>query len=328
MYARVVVFLRGGRRRLAIGQPISQAGFHALAVGFRTQVVDHELHPGFHAGHAVLEVYFPHVDDGAKDRDHVVHGDEDAQVARQPRPGGQPAADAYGESGVACLLDPNQADAVDLGRVALEGAAGDGDLVLAREVAVIGVPVEEIGDCLDDRTGVEDFVGGQSSHGAARDVTHGVAASAARGQPRAVQRFEDPGQVVQLHAVELDVLARGQLAVVAAEILGHPADGAQLVWREPSARQLDPHHEVAHFGLVVIQPVPLQAHHVLFRNLLVAPVDQLRQVVDDLHGRFLVLEPFHVIALPDQVPRGFRLFAPRPADCFRHFVPVRSAPAR
>ena len=305
-------------RRRAIGQPVSQARFHPFPVGFRPQVGDHELQPRLHAGHAVLEVLFPHVDDGAQHGDHVVHGNEDAHVAREAGPGGQAAADPDREPVVSLPDDAQQADAVDLGRVALVGAAGDGDLVLAGQIAVIGIAVEEIGHRLDDRTGVEQFVGGQSRHRAARDVPHRVAATAARGQPGPVQRREDLWQVVQLHAVELDVLPRGQLAVVAPAVLGDPADGAQLVRRQASARQLDPHHEVPHLGLVVVQAVPLQAHHVLLRNLLVALLDQVRDVVNDLHRRLLVLEPLHVIALPDQFPGGFRLLPTRPADRLRH----------
>ena len=77
----VVVFPFRRSRRLAIGQPVSQARFHAFAVGFRTQVGDHEFQPRLDPGHAVLEVFFPHVDDGAQYGDHVVNRYEDAQVA-------------------------------------------------------------------------------------------------------------------------------------------------------------------------------------------------------------------------------------------------------
>ena len=50
--------------------------------------------------------------------------------------------------------------------------------MLAREVAEVRVAVEEAGGVLDDAGAVEELVRGETLERAARDVAHGVAATA------------------------------------------------------------------------------------------------------------------------------------------------------
>jgi hypothetical protein len=88
------------------------------------------------------------------------------------------AADPDCEALGALVDDADQCDAVDLGRVAVVGARGDRDLVLAREVRVVGVAVEELRSLVDHRLGVEELALDDSRHRAARDVADGVAATA------------------------------------------------------------------------------------------------------------------------------------------------------
>ena len=111
-------------------------------------------------------------------------------------------------------------------------AGRDRDLVLARQVRVVGVAVEELRRLLDDRRRVEELVVGEPGDRAAGDVAHRVAAAAGGGQPGGVEPLEDLGQRAELDPVQLDVLARRQLAVAAAERVRDLADRAQLRRRD------------------------------------------------------------------------------------------------
>src|SRR5262249_39244271 len=99
----------------------------------------------------------------------------------------------------------------------------------------------------------------------------------------------------------LDGLAGRDLAVVAAELLRELADRAQLGRREDPARDLDAHHEEADLRLVVVQPVPHEAHDVLFPDRLVAPLDQLPQVFHDVDRLLLGVEALDRIAAQDEL---------------------------
>ena len=92
-------------------EPLLDLGAHALG----PDVVDHELEPRLDARDAVAEVLLPGVDDRAQDRQRLLVADEDAQVAREPRHGREPAADQHGEARAAVVDRADERDAVDLG---------------------------------------------------------------------------------------------------------------------------------------------------------------------------------------------------------------------
>src|SRR2546430_1655916 len=112
-------------------------------------VVDHELHSRLDARDAVAEVFLPGVEEYAQEVDRLVLRDEGAEVARDPGHRGEPAADLNREALDAVVDDADQRDAVDLGRVAAVGAGRDRDLVLARQVRVVRVAVEELRSLVD-----------------------------------------------------------------------------------------------------------------------------------------------------------------------------------
>jgi hypothetical protein len=107
--------------------------------------------------------------------------------------------------------------------------------------------------------------------------------------------------------VELDVLARGELPVAAAELVRDLADRAQLRRRQVPTRQLDPEHERPDLRLVVVETPPLKPHHVLLRDALVAGCDQCRELVTNPERRLLLLEALDRVALEHEVPRRLRL---------------------
>ena len=153
-----VVGERAGRREL---EPEERAPEPALDLGahpVRSVVVDHELHPRFHAGDAVAQVLLPRVEQRAEHLDRLVLRDEDAEVPGDPRHRREPAADQHAEAVDSVVDGADERDAVDLGRVAAVGAGGDRDLVLARQVRVLGVAVEEGRRLVDHRLRVEQLV--------------------------------------------------------------------------------------------------------------------------------------------------------------------------
>src|SRR3990172_5534484 len=117
------------------------------------------------------------------------------------------AADANTKSFDAVLDHADERDSVDLRRVAAVRARRDLDLVLARQIRVLGIAVEELRRLVDDRQGIEQLVGAQAGNRAAGDVADGVAAPAGRGQPGGVKHVEHVRQRTQLEPVQLDVLA-------------------------------------------------------------------------------------------------------------------------
>ena len=133
----------GARLELVVGQRVAEAALDLRAHALGPEVVDHELEPGLDAGEAVAQVFLPRVEERAQDRQRLVDRDEDAELACEPRHGRQAAADEDREAGLAVPHDADERDAVDLGRVAAVRAGGDRDLVLARQVGVVRVAVEE-----------------------------------------------------------------------------------------------------------------------------------------------------------------------------------------
>ena len=203
-----------GRRgvELVVGQGVPEPALDLGAHAVGAEVVDHELEPRLDAGEAVAQVFLPGVEERAQHRQRLVDRDEDAEVAREPRHRGQAAADEDGEAGLAVTQDAHERDAVDLGRVAAVRAGGDRDLVLARQVGVVRVAVEEPRHLVEHRRHVEQLVRRDACDRAAGDVANGVAARTDGGQPDLVEAAEHLRQGGELEVVELDRLPRRQLA--------------------------------------------------------------------------------------------------------------------
>src|SRR2546423_1681942 len=84
--------------------------------------------------------------------------------------------------------------------------------------------------------------------------------------------------------------------------LQRSAQAAHPRGRDAPARQLDPEHEGPDLRLVVVEAPPLQAHEVLLRHVLVPRGDQRRQLVEHPERTLLLLEPFHRVALQNELP--------------------------
>ena len=189
--------------------------------------------------------------------------------------------------------------------------ARDGHLELPREVAVLAVLREEVGDGVDDRLRVERLVVGDARDRTAQDVPRRVATALDRRQPDLVVAVPDLRDVLDLDPVFLDVLPGRDIEVgVAPDVVlflaavflrcgrvggRHLADGLGLLGAEIAARDLRPHHVVVLVDAVGVHPGPLQA--------LELPVVGL---VDDLlEGQPL---PRVLLDVLDHVERVFPLF--------------------
>ena len=106
----------------------------------------------------------------------------------------------------------DDADVVEHRLAAVGGAAREVDLELAGHALRDGVAEEEVLGGLGPRADVEHLVGARAGEVAPRHVADGVAAGLAAGE---ADRREQPQRlrgVLQLHEVELGVLAGGEVA--------------------------------------------------------------------------------------------------------------------
>src|SRR5699024_8879685 len=120
--------------------------------------------------------------------------------------------------------------------------AGEGGLVLAREVGELGAADVLVPDLLDRRRRVDDLVGGDPGHRAAQHDAGAVAAGLHGGQAHLVEAAPDLRDVLDPDPVVLDVLTVGDVGGVAGELGRHPGDHAQLLGGQRAAVDAHAHH--------------------------------------------------------------------------------------
>ena len=243
-----------------MAEPAHELG--AEAVG--AERVDEELQPRAAALGAVLVGVAEDRGDLGDHLGRLLGRHEDVDGAREARRAGEPAADADVEAARAVLVDrARQGEVVDEAARAVLAAAGDRDLVLAREVRVELV-VEEVGvDRLGRGVAVEDLVVADPGERAADDVAGDVAAGARRRHPDLLEPREDLGDLVEGEPVVLEALAGRAVDDPAGEVVGDRRHHLRLVGGEDALDDLRPEHEVAVLRVVRVEAVPLQAHHVV-----------------------------------------------------------------
>ena len=194
--ADVVVALEVRRGRHAAGQLAAQAALELLAVGLGPDRVDQELQPRAAALLAVLLGVAEDRGDAGDDLRRLLGLDEDVEPAGEVRRARQAAADPQVEARRAVGRDhAGQRDIVDQAARAVLAAAGDRDLVLARQVRVELVAEEVLVDGLGGRVAVDDLLVADAGQRAADDVARDVAAGALGGQPAGVEALEDLGDL-------------------------------------------------------------------------------------------------------------------------------------
>ncbi len=123
---------------------------------------------------------------------------------------------------------------------AVGGAAGEVDLELAGEPLRDRVAQEEVLGGLGPRADVEHLVGARAGEMAARHVAHGVAARFAAGEPDRREEAQDLGRLLELHEVELHVLAGREVTPAAREVLGDVARASPADPARPARRGSSP----------------------------------------------------------------------------------------
>jgi hypothetical protein len=118
------------------------------------------------------------------------------------------------------------------------------------------VPVGGLGPWAD----VEVLFRAGAGEVAAHDVAHGVAARLAGGEPDRGQVSHDLGDPLQLHEVELDVLASGDVAPAPGVLIGDVGHHVELLGGDAAVGQLHPHHLVVAALALAVDAV-VEAEH-------------------------------------------------------------------
>src|SRR5207248_232853 len=105
------------------------------------------------------------------------------------------------------------------------------------------------------------------------------------------------GEGAELEVVELEVLARRELARAAPEAVRELAERAELRAGAEAAGELDPQHERPDLRLVVVEAPPLEADDVLLGYVLVPRGDERGQLAEDAEGALVALEALDGISL-------------------------------
>ena len=154
--------------------------------------------------------------DRLRQRQQLFFGAEFRQHFRLMRHGAQPAADKNGEAAHGLAIDlarlRQQAQVVHLDQAAsVTGAAGEGHLELAAEVLHIVVVEQKLRHGVGIGADIKDFIVANAGQRASGDIAHRVATGFLRGDADSRQPPHQIGRVVDMHVVELDILARGDV---------------------------------------------------------------------------------------------------------------------
>jgi hypothetical protein len=160
-------------------------------------------------------------------------------------------------------------------------------------------------DVVEDRRAVDDLVAVDSGHGAADDVAGVVAARARGGDAHRAEALENLREILDAQPVELEGLARGDVAEAVAEILGDAAERRELRRVELPAGNLGAEHEIAAvLRALAVDTVPLEAVEVVFRNRLEADLGVAIDVVNDVEAILDDFELFLRRGAVDEVTRS------------------------
>jgi hypothetical protein len=123
------------------------------------------------------------------------------------------AAHQHLESDLVVPLHRVQTDVVDADRGPVVPRAIDRELELARQVGELGMEGRPLAQDLAPDEGVDDLVGGDAGELVGGDVAERVARGLDRVHLHARQLGEDVGHLLEARPVELQVLARREVAV-------------------------------------------------------------------------------------------------------------------
>ena len=174
---------------------------------------------------------------------HVALGQERLDRLGDERRAAKPAADHHFEADLArAVAVQAQAEIVDLDRGAVVLGRGDRDLELARQELKFRMQRQVLAQQLGPDARVFDLVGRNAGPLVGRDVAHAIAAGLHAVQAGLGQVRHGVRQFRELDPVELDVLARGEVAVAAVVPPRDMRQPAHLVRRQRAVGNGDPQH--------------------------------------------------------------------------------------
>jgi hypothetical protein len=136
-----------------------------------------------------------------------------------------------------------QADIVRLDHGAVVLGAGHRDLELARQVVELGMQARPLTqDQLGGRARILDLVLGDAGEMIGRDVADAVSRGLDRVHLDIGEQVENVGDVAQLRPVELEISARGEMAVAAVIALADQRELAHLLRGKRAVGHRDPQH--------------------------------------------------------------------------------------
>ena len=228
------------------------------------QLVHEPLQPGPQLVVAVAEVVEgpQHRLDGGQQ---VLAGGELLERLGGMRVGTQAAGDEHPETGLDGSVRErtrygHHAHVVEHGLTAVGHAAREVDLELAGQALGVRVVQEVAEGGLGPRADVEHLVGAGPGQVAAHHVADRVPAGLPGGQAHLGQVPQQVGDPLQLHEVELDVLAGGQVAPAPAVAVGDVGQPLELLGVHVAVRELDPDHLVVAALALTVDPVVEPEH--------------------------------------------------------------------
>src|SRR5436309_13385368 len=151
--------------------------------------------------------------------------------------------------------------------IAVVLAARERNLELAWQVVKIGMSQQITRNAQSVRRHVKRFARANAGDGAGRHVAHRVAASFPRGKARGGQAAHGAGHVFELHKVELNILARGEMSASRRVIIRNPSKYAQLLRLQHARRDLHAQHLEPRLSLAVGAVLQTEGPELLRGNL-------------------------------------------------------------
>ncbi len=190
--------------------------------------------------------------------DQALFGQELVEKLRFDGQRAQSAADHDAEAALAIAHHGADAEIVDgSGDAILVAASIERDLEFARQVLREVLAQHRVGQLLRVGAHVEDFVARDAAPDAGGDVADGIEAGFANGESGIVQHVHQVGGARERHEVILHVLARGDVAFAAGELVGDVAELLELARCGEAAGDLHAYH--LHAGLALSVDAVFQA---------------------------------------------------------------------
>ncbi len=163
------------------------------------------------------------------------------------RHGREPTADADLESTYLAAVLPlhlgDEAEVMERGTGAVAGAAREGGLPLAGQPLADGVAQHDTGVGGKVRRGVEHLIRARPGVGATGDISDCVPGRLAGGDTDIAQQPQDLGDILQADEMELEVLARSDVAAPMSGVpVGDHRASVHLIGRDAPVGELDAHH--------------------------------------------------------------------------------------